>query len=81
VYTMCMARVNVYLPDDLAEKARQARLNVSALTQDAIRMTLALESTEVWLGSLAQLSPHAATHQAAVDALDAIRDEAPTQHG
>lgn len=81
MYTMRMARVNVYLPDDLAEKAKRAGLNVSALTQDAIRMTLAQDSTEVWLGSLAQLPPHAATHQNAIEALDAIRDEAATRHG
>jgi post-segregation antitoxin (ccd killing protein) len=68
VYTMRIARVNVYLPDDLAEKAKQAGLNVSALTQDAIRMTLAQESTEVWLESLVQLTPHSATHEYAIDA-------------
>jgi post-segregation antitoxin (ccd killing protein) len=78
---MCMARVNVYLPDDLAEEARRAKLNVSALTQDAIRMVLAQESTELWLGSLSQLSPHPGSHDAAIGALDAIREEAPTHHG
>lgn len=31
-----MARRNVSLPDDLDEQARQARLNVSALTQRAV---------------------------------------------
>ena len=34
---MRMARVNVYLPDDLAAKARAADLNVSRLTQAAIQ--------------------------------------------
>ena len=34
---MRMARVNVYLPDDLAEAAKKSGLNVSALTQEAIR--------------------------------------------
>jgi post-segregation antitoxin (ccd killing protein) len=69
-----MARVTVHLPDDLAEKAKQAGLSVSALTQDAIQMTLAKESTEVWLASLAQLPPHSATHENALEALDSIRD-------
>lgn len=78
---MRMARVNVYLPDDLAEKAKRAGLNVSALTQDAIRMTLAQDSTEVWLASLSQLPAHRATHQNAIEALDAIRDVAATRHG
>ncbi len=31
-----MARVNVYLPDDLAAQAKQARPNVSAITQATI---------------------------------------------
>ncbi len=32
---MRMARVNVYVPDELAEKAKVAGLNVSSLTQEA----------------------------------------------
>ncbi len=35
-----MARLNVYVPDDLAAAARKAELNVSALTQQAIRDAL-----------------------------------------
>jgi post-segregation antitoxin (ccd killing protein) len=35
-----MARANVYLPDDLHERARRADLNVSELTQRAIRSEL-----------------------------------------
>jgi post-segregation antitoxin (ccd killing protein) len=44
-----MARVNVYLPDDLAEAARVAELNVSALTQDALRRALAGNRVDLWL--------------------------------
>jgi post-segregation antitoxin (ccd killing protein) len=33
--------VNVYLPDDLAERAKAAGVNISALTQDVIRSALA----------------------------------------
>lgn len=46
---MRMARVNVYLPDELAEEARGADLNVSALTQEAIRGALAARRTDAWL--------------------------------
>ena len=35
-----MARANVYLPDELHERARRADLNVSELTQRAIREEL-----------------------------------------
>lgn len=49
---MRMARVNVYLPDDMAEAARTAGLNVSGLTQDAIRRTLAGRRTTDWLETL-----------------------------
>ena len=46
---MRMARVNVYLPDELASGARDAGLNVSALTQEAVRQ--ALERTPPELAS------------------------------
>ncbi len=36
-----MARVNVYLPTDLAHDARAAGLNVSALARAALREVLA----------------------------------------
>jgi post-segregation antitoxin (ccd killing protein) len=48
---MRMARVNVYLPDEMAEVAKSANLNVSALTQNAIRIALAQGSTNTWLAS------------------------------
>jgi len=46
---MRMARVNVYLPDDLANDARGAGLNVSRLTQDAVREALIARRTDAWL--------------------------------
>jgi hypothetical protein len=82
---MCMvcvvARVNVYLPDDLAAKAKEAGLNVSALTQDAIRRSLGAHSTDAWLATLRPSPPHRVTHERAIQALDALRDEAVTRHG
>jgi post-segregation antitoxin (ccd killing protein) len=76
-----MARLNVYVPDELAEEARSAGLNVSALTQDAIRATLAAGSTDAWLATLRDGPARTATHDAVLDALDAARAESPTRHG
>jgi post-segregation antitoxin (ccd killing protein) len=54
---MRMARINVYLPDDLAASARAAGLNVSGLTQDAVRSALAASATDDWFEAMARLSP------------------------
>jgi post-segregation antitoxin (ccd killing protein) len=43
-----MARVNAYLPDDLAAAARAAGLNVSAVLQAALRQELAATSFQAW---------------------------------
>jgi post-segregation antitoxin (ccd killing protein) len=50
-----MARVNVYLPDDLAAEARGAGLNVSALAQDAVREALNAKRTDSWLDGVLEL--------------------------
>ena len=60
---MRMARVNVYLPDELAAGARTAELNVSALTQDAVRQALAARATDAWLDSLVPIYAGAAWHE------------------
>jgi post-segregation antitoxin (ccd killing protein) len=78
---MHMARINVYLPDDLADAARRADLNISSLTQGAIRSTLARHSTDAWLDTLRPAPPHRVTHQSALDALDAVRDKSATRRG
>lgn len=75
-----MARLNVYLPDDLAAAARRANLNVSALTQDAVRAALTARSTNSWLDSL-RSARTGVSHDQALEALDAIRDEGSTRHG
>ena len=70
-----MARLNVYVPDDLACRAREAGLNVSALTQQALAGALASEETDAWLRSL----PKPGATPIAVDdvlaAIDDVRDE------
>jgi post-segregation antitoxin (ccd killing protein) len=76
-----MSRLNVYVPDELAEEAKRAGLNVSSLTQDAIRTTLAERSTDTWLAALRTGPRRTVTHEAVLDALDAVRDEPPTRHG
>lgn len=75
-----MPRVNIYLPDDLAAAVRAAGLNLSSLTQDAIRRHLAGRTTDAWLKTL---EPTAAqvTHDDALAALDAAREEPATRHG
>ncbi len=77
-----VARVNVYLPDELAAAAKKAGLNLSALTQEAVRRALAQRSTDTWLAKVATTaSTQHVPHDRALDALDAERDEAPARHG
>ncbi len=70
-----MARVNVYLPDKLAEEARAAGLNVSNLTQEAVRRALAANRTDDWLNEIATLRPTGATHETVADAVTAAKDD------
>lgn len=76
-----MPRVNVYLPEELAARAKQADLNLSALTQDAVRRALGARETNTWLATLEERSGFAVSHEAALAALDSARDEAVTRHG
>ena len=71
-----MARLNVYVPDELAARAREAGLNVSQLTQVAIADALGAQETDAWLDSLEARGPLAnVTHDDVLAALDAARDE------
>ena len=72
---MRMARVNVYLPDDLAAAAKRARLNVSAITQDAIRTTLAASATDTWLAGLTELDRTGIDHETTARAVDEAKNE------
>jgi post-segregation antitoxin (ccd killing protein) len=69
-----MARLNVYVPDEMAERAREAGLNVSALAQAAIAAELARQATRAWLETIPTPHPEI-SHEAAIAALDAVRDE------
>jgi post-segregation antitoxin (ccd killing protein) len=72
-----MARVNVYLPDELATRAREAGVNVSAVTRAALEAELAAEATGAWLDRAAAVAAAAPgiAHEDALAALDAARDE------
>lgn len=75
MYYVCMARVNVYLPDDLATAAREAGLNVSALTQRALSDALSQRATDAWLSRIAMSAGPRVSHEKALAALDSARDE------
>lgn len=76
-----VARLNVYLPDELAAQAKAAGLNLSAVTQDAVRRSLSGRSTDAWLATLGPPATGPVGHDEALDALDAVREESPTRHG
>lgn len=79
---MRMARVNVYLPDDLAAAAREAGLNVSGIAQAALTVALAERDTNRWLDSVARMQPTKVTHAQALEAVHAARNEMGTPaHG
>ena len=80
MYAVWCGALNVYLPDELAAAARAAGLNVSAVTQQAVRRTLAARSTDAWLARL-PLRSRPVGHDQALDALDGVREEPPTRHG
>ncbi|MDY6871335.1 MAG: type II toxin-antitoxin system CcdA family antitoxin [Actinomycetota bacterium] len=69
-----MARLNVYVPDELAARARARGLNISALTQAAILAELEDAATDAWLESLDARST-SARHEDVLAAIDAARDE------
>jgi post-segregation antitoxin (ccd killing protein) len=70
-----MTRVNVYLPDDLARRAREADLNVSALTRSAIEDELGRRATNAWVASVRALPPANVSHEQVIAALDAARED------
>ncbi|MEU6642889.1 type II toxin-antitoxin system CcdA family antitoxin [Saccharomonospora sp. NPDC046836] len=69
-----MTRLNVYIPDELAQRAKSAGLNISALAQAAIADELQRRATDAWLASLPQ-PRGSVSHAAALAALDEARDE------
>ena len=78
---MRIARVNVYLPDELADAARAADLNISNLTQDAIRRELQQTGIAEWVQAVLGLGSPRVNHAAVQKAVDAARDELGTVRG
>ena len=72
---MCMARLNVYVPDELAARSREAGLNVSALTQQALAAALASGQTDSWLSSLPRRRREPVPLDTVLKALDETRDD------
>ncbi len=72
---MRMARVNVYLPDELAQEARAAGLNISKVTQAALSGSLARDETDRWIDHLERLSQADVPHRSVIRALDEARTE------
>jgi len=72
---MRMARVNVYLPDDLAAEAKAAGLNVSNLTQEALRSALAASRLDDWLDDVAALRPLRISRRAVAEAVTAAKND------
>ncbi len=70
-----MSRINVYLPDELAEAVKRSDLNVSAVVQHALRNALDRAAMGAWLDSLADLDPVEVSVDEVVSAVEAGRDE------
>jgi post-segregation antitoxin (ccd killing protein) len=71
---MRMARLNVYVPNDLAERARKAGLNVSAITQAAIAAELTQQNMSAWVAALPPAGGRV-SHEAILAAIDAGRGD------
>ena len=70
-----MARVNVYLPDDLAAEAKAASLNVSNLTQQALQRALGVRRVDEWLEGIGAMRPLGVDHDAVALAVADAKDE------
>jgi hypothetical protein len=70
-----MARVNIYLPDELAKRARDSGLNVSALAQAALERELRVRDLNAWLDGVRELPDMGITHERVMEALDGVRAE------
>lgn len=75
VYNMRMSRINVYLPDDLAEEAKKAGLNISSLTQEAIRSALAARTLGRWQQQVSELRSPGVSHDKVLEAVKSAKDD------
>lgn len=70
-----MARVNVYLPEELVEEVRAAGLNVSNVAQRALRRELTRHRSEDWLDRVRSFPRTSVSHEEALDAVETARSE------
>jgi len=72
---MRMSRINVYLPDDLAEEAKKAGLNISSLTQETIRSSLAARTLGRWQQQVSELPSPGVSHATVLEAVKSAKDD------
>jgi post-segregation antitoxin (ccd killing protein) len=72
---MRMARVNVYLPDDLAAEARSAGLNLSRVMQEALRREMSRKGLHAWLEAVGRLAPIEISPEAVAAAVEGGRED------
>jgi len=71
-----MARLNVYVPDELAARARDAGLNVSKLTQEAIESELQGSAMRTWIDRVQANPPLAEISREEMQTImDDVRDD------
>jgi post-segregation antitoxin (ccd killing protein) len=69
-----MAKVTIYMPDDLLAEAKDAELNISGLAQAAVAAALRRAKTDAWLEELGR-RPRSSVGSEDVDrALREVRD-------
>jgi post-segregation antitoxin (ccd killing protein) len=76
-----MPRVNIYLPDDLAEEAKLAGINVSQVAQEALRDRLRRQRMSDWVARVSKRSAIGVTHEQVINALHAAREEMGVRSG
>lgn len=72
---MRMARVNVYLPDDLASEAKSKGLNISKLTQEALKRAIDSDKMAAWLDEVRSNEPLDIDPEIVKAALAGAKDE------
>ena len=70
-----MARVNIYLPDELANEAKEAGINISGEARIALENALKPHRTNVWLETLKQRPRLGVSHDVALEAVRAVKYE------
>jgi hypothetical protein len=73
-----MPKVSIYLPDDLYREARDRRLPLSALAQEAIEVALRRGRTDAWVAQVRARSPRRPPGSAPIDTaelLDRVRED------